>query len=195
MPGLYSYRSSQHGTEVRLPLPMIAFNESSFTDMARLAFARETAARQRVVAAMEQVPYQSLRKEIDELSGVTGRTRGAVHDLNDSFDRINAQYFHSQMQRPRLIWSRTFTHRKMGHYQHASDTVMISSSLDHPSVPASTLDFLMYHELLHKKHGIRWKNGRGHVHTPAFYADERKYPGWEEAEKTLTRIARSAGGR
>ena len=62
------------------------------------------------------------------------------------------------IQRPGLVWSRQLTGRKFGHYDFIQDTVMLSRTLDHHDVPALLVDYIMYHELLHKKHGIRWVN-------------------------------------
>jgi hypothetical protein len=121
---------------------------------------------------------------------VTDSTRGAFFDLGDSFDRVNARYFGGEMKRPRLTWSRSFTRRKFGHYDHVKDWVMVSSTLDQPQVPEFVVDFLMYHELLHKKHGIHWVNGRGLAHTRAFYADERRFERFDEAEAWLKKLAR-----
>ena len=117
-------------------------------------------------------------------------TRGAFHDLIESFDRVNARYFEGKMARPRITWSRSFTGRKFGHYDTVKDWVMVSSTLDSASVPAFVVDFLMFHELLHKKHGIRWVNDRGHAHTSAFYAEEKTFEGHELAEQWLTKLAR-----
>jgi predicted metal-dependent hydrolase len=66
---------------------------------------------------------------------------------------------------------------------------MISVTLDAASVPASLVDFVMYHELLHKKHGSLIVNGRRLAHSPAFRADERQFAGYEEAERLLRELA------
>ena len=112
-------------------------------------------------------------------------SRGKVFDLNEIFARVNAEYFDGRMPRPRLTWNRTLTRRKLGHYQPATDTVMISISLDHPRVPAYILDYVMYHELLHKHLGIQAINGRRYAHTKAFKEEERKFSRFIEAEKFL----------
>jgi hypothetical protein len=68
---------------------------------------------------------------------------------------------------------------------------MVSRTLDQAQVPEFVVDFLMYHELLHKQHGIHWVNGRGLAHTRAFYADERRFERFEEAEEWLKKLARA----
>ncbi len=77
----------------------------------------------------------------------------------------------------------------IGHYQLGRDTIMISVTPDAASVPASLVDFVMYHELLHKKHGSMIVNGRRLAHSPAFRADERQFAEYDEAERLLHELA------
>jgi predicted metal-dependent hydrolase len=102
---------------------------------------------------------------------------------------VNAVYFEGRMPKPALVWNRTLTARKFGHYQPVRDTVMVSVSLDDPKVPAYVVDFVMYHELLHKKHGVTTLNGRRLAHSPEFRADERRYAEYREAERLLNELA------
>ncbi|MEP7336583.1 MAG: hypothetical protein ABI977_02370 [Acidobacteriota bacterium] len=115
--------------------------------------------------------------------------RGHVHDLDESFARVNAAYFHGQFAKPTLTWNRTLTARKFGHYQLSRDTVMLSVSLDDARVPAYVVDFVMYHELLHKKHGSMIVNGRRLSHSPAFREDERQFTEYSQAEERLKEVA------
>jgi hypothetical protein len=116
-------------------------------------------------------------------------SRGRAHDMNEIFDRVNADYFGGLMPKPTLTWNRTLTARKFGHYQPGRDTVMISITLDDPQVPAFVLDFVMYHELLHKKHGSITVNGRRLSHSPAFRAEERQFAQYHEAERLIHELA------
>ena len=83
-----------------------------------------------------------------------------------------------------------FTGRKFGHYDRIRDVVMISSSLDRAEVPEYVLDSVMYHELLHKKLGIGWRNGRMAAHTPEFRSLDRDFRRYNEADSFLKRLAR-----
>jgi hypothetical protein len=116
-------------------------------------------------------------------------SRGRAHDLNEIFSRVNNDYFGGLMPKPILTWNRTLTARKFGHYQPSRDTIMISITLDDPDVPAFALDFVMYHELLHKKHGSMTVNGRRLSHSPAFRAEERLFSGYQEAERLILNLA------
>jgi predicted metal-dependent hydrolase len=78
----------------------------------------------------------------------------------------------------------------MGHYDFFRDLVMLSVTLDDPDVPDFVVDFVMYHELLHKVMGSKVVNGRRYAHTPAFREAERAFPRYEEAEAFLKATAR-----
>jgi hypothetical protein len=116
-------------------------------------------------------------------------SRGRAHDLNEIFARVNAAYFGGLMPKPTLTWNRTLTARKFGHYQPGRDTIMISITLDDHKVPAFALDFVMYHELLHKKHGSITVNGRRLSHSQAFRAEERQFARYDEAERLIHELA------
>jgi hypothetical protein len=116
-------------------------------------------------------------------------SRGRAHDLNEIFARVNSSYFGGLMPKPTLTWNRTLTARKFGHYQPGRDTIMISITLDDPEVPAFALDFVMYHELLHKKHGSMTVNGRRLSHSQAFRAEERQFAHYHEAERLIHELA------
>src|SRR5262249_17601343 len=93
------------------------------------------------------------------------------------------------MSKPTLAWNRMLTARKFGHYQPGRDTIMISITLDDPEVPPFVLDFVMYHELLHKKHGSMTVNGRRLSHSPAFRAEEQRFAQYHEAERLIHELA------
>ena len=72
---------------------------------------------------------------------------------------------------------------------------MVSQSLDDEKVPPFVLDYLVYHELLHKKHGLTWTSARRMAHTPAFKADEKQFPDYAAAKALINKIARKRRGR
>lgn len=106
--------------------------------------------------------------------------------LLQSFIRINAQFFYNTMELPNLIWGRNSI-RKLGSYDYGTDTVSLSKILKDD---LELVDYVMYHELLHKKHKFTSKYGRTHAHTKQFKEDERKFPNAPLLEKRLGRLAR-----
>jgi len=188
---IYKMRTRGGRATLGLPTPMVRFDAGDFEMLADLIYTHDRRdAKRRVVERMRSEQYVALADELEALAGVIDGARGAFHDLAASFERVNATYFDGQLGRPRLTWSRSFTGRKFGHYDELRDWVMVSSTLDHHDVPAFVVDYLMFHELLHKKHGIRWVNGRGHAHTREFYAEERRFPRFAEADAWLTKLAK-----
>lgn len=182
-------RQERGGCLLQCRTAIIGFDEAGFAAVAEVLVGprrRDETLHQAVLGPA----YQAIDAELERLAGAVRQTAGAHHDLDDAFDRVNARYFNGNMQRPRLVWSRRLTRRKFGHYDHAHDTVMVSATLDQPQVPEFVVDYLVYHELLHKHHGIRWQNGRAHAHTSAFRSDERQFERFAEADEVLQQLAR-----
>jgi len=129
--------------------------------------------------------------DLDAMAGVIEcDAKGRVFDLDDVFEKVNREYFGGKMEKPLCHWNRTLTLAKFGHYQPSRDRVMISVTLDDENVPAFVVEFVMYHELLHKKHGAAWSNGKRYVHTPAFREEEKKFKYFHEAEVSLKQLAK-----
>jgi hypothetical protein len=148
-----------------------------------------TAARERVQAYARTDDFLEVVAALEAATEeARHRPQGRHVDLELVFDRVNAAYFDEKMARPNLTWSKRTTTRKMGHYNFVTDTVWISRTLDAPEVPPYVLDYIVYHELLHKQHGVRTRNGRRRLHTPAFRADERAFRDYERARAFLRRI-------
>ena len=76
----------------------------------------------------------------------------------------------------------------MGHYEWEGDVVQLNRSLDDPRVPGFVIDFVMYHELLHKQLGYTMVGGRRRVHTPEFRRREREFEHVQESKDFLDRL-------
>ena len=192
MRGIYRLRGRGGVWALDVPTPMIAFKPADFEALAARLFLEDRAARPRLEVAMAGAGFQSVRAELEALGGIVERTAGAAHDLAASFERVNAAYYGGALGRPRLTWSGVMTGRKFGHYDSINDTVMLSATLDQPGLPQFVVDYVMFHELLHKKLGVRWANGRRHAHTPEFLREERRFARIDEADAALGRLARNA---
>jgi hypothetical protein len=180
------------GTRLVLPTPMIEFDPDQFSILGRY-LCRDKSVARAVHDFIHSESYQSRARVIQATVGQVEQTRGMVYDLIESFERVNREYFDGTITRPRLIWSRSLTHRLFGQYQAATDTICISSTLDQVFVPAFVLDHVMHHELLHKKHGTEWRHQRRHVHTPAFRNEEHTFRQYCEADALLKKISREHG--
>jgi predicted metal-dependent hydrolase len=103
--------------------------------------------------------------------------------LEQSFQRVNNVMFNGLLEQPNLSLGQGTT--KLGHYDIGTDTVSISSSLlEHPRL----MDYVMYHELLHKKHQFSGTGIRHTFHSKAFRDEEKKFPDSHRLEKELARV-------
>ena len=103
--------------------------------------------------------------------------------LAASFQRVNEHLFSGIMEQPNLKIGRGIN--RLGTYEYATDTVTISSILlEHSAL----MDYVMYHELLHKKHQYTSNKGRSCHHSREFLAEERKFPNAALLEQELQQI-------
>lgn len=187
--GLFRIQWAREGTRVLMPSPMISFSAEGFAELAKWVTGQPRL-KPAVMRRVMDEPYQSVLAELEARGGTLQPARGLCRDLAAAFERVNAAFFGGQMPRPKLVWSRAFTARKFGHYDHVHDTVMLSATLDDAGVSERTLDFVMYHELLHKQHGLRFRGARQSAHHADFRGDERIFPGYDEVQAELGRLAR-----
>ena len=190
---LYQLRAYQNGTRVVLPTPMISFSADLLMLVASMAL-DGVRAKQQVMEATLSDEYQEIQAELDALGGVEEREAGIYHNLIMSFERVNRVYFENALARPRLTWSKVFTGRKFGHYDRIRDTVMLSSSLDREDVPEYVVDSVMHHELLHKKLGVDWRNGRMAAHTSELRQHAQGFSHYSEDETILKSLAAGRPG-
>ncbi|MFH1377995.1 MAG: SprT-like domain-containing protein [Planctomycetota bacterium] len=122
-------------------------------------------------------------------------TKGEHYDLDESFERVNQRYFNGTMQRPATIgWSPRRAQRRVGCYFHKEDRLMVSRILDDARTPVEILDYVMYHELLHKKYVVyKGIGGRTVYHSPEFREAERLYPDFRAIDRRLNELIRELG--
>lgn len=145
---------------------------------------------QRIEEYVDSEAYGGTLFEVEAAAGRNGlNPQGRHYDLGALFEKVNSERFRGEMPRPALTWNRTFTSCKFGHYHPARDLVMLSMTLDDARVPSFVVEFVLYHEVLHKKLGVRWNGTTRRVHTQEFRQEERKFPRYKEAEAWLTRLA------
>jgi hypothetical protein len=104
--------------------------------------------------------------------------------LEGSFDRVNSEYFYGLLEKTNLKWGNVSL-SKLGSYEYGTDTIMISKVLDGEQ---EMLDYVMYHEMLHKKHKFKKSGSRSYHHTSEFRKDEREFKDSELIEKRLKRL-------
>lgn len=104
--------------------------------------------------------------------------------LLEKFNKLNEQFFHELLDQPSLRWG-NYSRNKLGSYEYGTDTILLSKYLE--NAPEEYLEYVLYHEMLHKKHKFTHKNGRSMFHTPAFKDDEAQFPRAAALEQEIPR--------
>lgn len=130
--------------------------------------------------------YSDVTLELDLIADLDAEApQGSCYDLEQMFCFLNQKYFAGKMVKPRLTWNQNLTHRKLGHYEASRDRIVMSRTLDDSNVPKIVVELVLYHEMLHKYHGIKWVNGKRMVHTREFRLSEQKFKYYQEAQQWL----------
>lgn len=113
---------------------------------------------------------------------------GAHHDLSPLYEELNRQYFEGTLVRPELGWSERDWSTQLGCFDPALNQIVINRKLDGERVPAYVVAYVLYHEMLHQKHPVRFARCRRESHSPSFRAEERRFADYERAMKFLKRL-------
>jgi hypothetical protein len=181
---IYRFRKEKNKVVLRCNEALIEAGNSVWLEIFQRVFNGEKS-QVSLEAYLHSGRYQHISRQIEAFAAGSFQTRGQYFDLREVFERVNNDYFKGEMLCPQLHWNQTLTSGKLGHYHVLRDELMVSVTLDHPNVPAYVMDYVMYHELLHKKHGVRRKNGRTIGHFKAFREDEKRFPKYREANEFI----------
>ncbi|MFC1697369.1 SprT-like domain-containing protein [Nanoarchaeota archaeon] len=107
--------------------------------------------------------------------------------LEISFDRVNEKYFHNLLEKPNLVWKQ-MKDSTLGTYEYQTDIILMNDILKNSS--PEMLDYVMYHEMLHKKMKFKHKNGRTFYHTYEFRKLEKQFEDYENVENKLKKLRR-----
>lgn len=113
---------------------------------------------------------------------------GSTYDLEEVFEGLNRRFFHGLMARPRLTWSREAARHRLGHYDPAHNTIVISRAFDDRRVPRYAVEYIVYHEMLHLKHPVKLNGSRRCVHSREFLAEEKLFPQLQAARVFLRKL-------
>ncbi len=113
------------------------------------------------------------------------RPEGKHHDLGPMFERLNARYFENSLVKPRLGWSTRVWRTQLGCFDPALEQIVINRQLDRKNVPEYIVAYVLYHEMLHLKHPMRFARCRRESHSPQFRAEEKKFQDYDQAMRFL----------
>jgi len=136
---------------------------------------------------------RDVRRQADLVRQIRGRKflsgpAGEHHNLEEIFERLNAQYFDGLLGRPQLGWSRQAARGMLGHFDPAHNAIIISRIFDRPGVPPLALEYVVFHEMLHLRFPVNHAGARRRVHTREFREAEKKFSRLREAKEMLKRL-------
>jgi predicted metal-dependent hydrolase len=113
---------------------------------------------------------------------------GAHHDLAPLFARLNREYFGRALGEPRLGWSKRSWRAQLGCFDPALNQIVINRQLDHPRVPEYVVAYVLYHEMLHQKHPMRYVRCRRESHPVRFRNEEKQFTDYARAKRFLAKF-------
>ncbi len=116
------------------------------------------------------------------------RPAGVYHDLAPMFDRLNRRYFANALPLPRLGWSHRAWRTQLGCFDPALHQIVINRQLDRQLVPEFVVAYVLYHEMLHLKHPMKFARCRRESHSSSFRKEEKKFIDYTRAMKFLQRL-------
>jgi hypothetical protein len=119
------------------------------------------------------------------------RPAGSHHDLEALFDRLNSRYFGAALAQPRLGWSARTWRTQLGCFDPALNQIVMNRQLDNGAVPEYVVAYVLYHEMLHVKHPIRFARCRRESHTMEFRCEEKRFEKYQRARRFLARFPAS----
>jgi hypothetical protein len=112
---------------------------------------------------------------------------GKNYDLSKVVERLLKDYreVFEGVKIPEFTWSSRRGRRVLGWHDDAWNRVTVNKALDSKRVPPHVLDYVVYHEMLHAKHEVKYGAKRRTIHTRAFKEDEKKFFLLKEAEEWI----------
>ncbi|MEY2985284.1 MAG: hypothetical protein RLZZ568_1901, partial [Cyanobacteriota bacterium] len=187
---LYRARILPNGASLQLSEGFIAAEDEVLEAVIHSIFDQKTGARKQKIRQFSLTEaFNEILMDLDLVVQVAVESaKGDHYDLDILFEQLQQDYFSTDFEKPRLMWSHICSTRKLGHYERSRDRVVLSPTLDRPEIPEYAVAFVLYHELLHKQHGAVWHNHKLMVHTPAFRRSERQFRHYPEAIAVLNNL-------
>lgn len=113
---------------------------------------------------------------------------GSHHDLAPLFHTLNARYFGNSLPQPQLAWSTRGWRTQLGCFDPALDQIVLNRRLDSHAIPEYVVAYVLYHEMLHQKHPMKFARCRRESHSAEFRREEKVFAEYERAMKFLERF-------
>lgn len=120
------------------------------------------------------------------------RPAGKHHDLASLFEELNQRYFGNALPQPRLGWSRRVWRSQLGCFDPALNQIVLNRQLDQERVPSYVVAYVLYHEMLHVKHPMKFERCRRTSHSGEFRKEEKHFGDYRRAMRFLARFPAGA---
>jgi predicted metal-dependent hydrolase len=90
-----------------------------------------------------------------------------------------------------LGWSARRWQSQLGCFDPALNQIVMNRELDQRGVPEYVVAYVLYHEMLHLKHPIRFARCRRESHSVQFRKEEKLFEDYQRAMKFLARFPAS----
>ncbi|MBT7849107.1 M48 family metallopeptidase [Candidatus Woesearchaeota archaeon] len=107
--------------------------------------------------------------------------------LQELFEKNNKELFEEAIEQTNLVWGEV-SKRTLGTYNYQNDTITISSILK--NAPLHLIRFVVYHEMLHKKHKFYKAKTNTVHHSKDFRAEEKLFPNFINIDRELNDFLR-----
>ncbi|MBW2965178.1 SprT-like domain-containing protein [Candidatus Woesearchaeota archaeon] len=111
-------------------------------------------------------------------------------ELEECFNRVNERYFLGLVERPNLRWGK-FATTTFGSYDFKTDRITISSVFKEVE-DNKYIDYIMFHEMLHKQRKFFKSGTKTYYHDKRFKRLENVFEGGNMIEKELGSVVRRA---
>ena len=76
----------------------------------------------------------------------------------------------------------------LGCFDPALNQIVLSGDLDRKGVPQHVVEYVLYHEMLHQKHPLKYSRCRLQSHSREFRREEKQFSHFEQARRFLSRF-------
>ncbi|MFH1063716.1 MAG: SprT-like domain-containing protein [Candidatus Woesearchaeota archaeon] len=111
-------------------------------------------------------------------------------ELQQCFDRVNERYFLGLVEMPNLVWGK-FATTTFGSYDFKCDRITISRVFKEID-DQQYIDYIMFHEMLHKQRKFFKSGARTYYHDKKFKRLEKVFEQGPQIEKDLSRVVARA---
>ena len=110
---------------------------------------------------------------------------GFFFNLKVPLQKIYTKYFSHQSLPPAIRWTDSFACRKLASYSFLEDKISVSSIFDLPQADPELIEYLLYHEMLHRELGFKISKEKIYVHTKEFKNKEAQIFDLKKIDKNI----------